>query len=248
MRQVVLDAFPGFTANLEGALSFLYLDSLGIPTTAYGNALFSTAAMCALPWRHADGSFASRDEMIAEYSTIKNLKDVVSPHGVLWPLCGGGAFKPMTRLHLDAAGISTLVQRTIQTNDAAMLKKFPDWEEWPANAQLAIHSLVWACGSAYTFPKMDAALRARDFDTAAREIEMTPKDNPGNDLTRRNAANELLMTNAARVQAYHLDPDSLNWSTLLGVDDAETQTELDNPASSPTLYAGTPDAPPDDAA
>lgn len=224
MRAVVLAAFPGFTANLEGALNFLYLDKLGIPTTAYGNALFSTAAMCALPWRHADGTFASRDEMIAEYSTIQNLKGKTSPKGVLWTECGGGAFGPMTRLHLDSEGITTLVQRTIQMDDAAMARKFPDWEEWPANAQLAIHSLVWACGTGYRFPKMDAALRARDFGAAAREIEMTPESNPGNDLTRRNAANQTLMTNAARVQSFHLDYDMLNWANVIAGDTDDEPT------------------------
>lgn len=226
MRQSVLETFPGFTRDLEGACSWLYLDKLGIPTTAYGNALFSTAAMCALPWRHSDGAFASRDEMIAEYSAILNLKDKRNPYGVLWTDCGGGAFQALTRLHLDGEGVAALVRSTIAKDDLYLQKKFPDYETWPACAQLAVHSLEWACGDAYSFPKMDAALRDRDFATAALQIEMTKEHNPGNDLTRRNEANRILMLNAQRVDAYHLDPDLLNWTSLLGVSDAETLPDL----------------------
>ncbi len=229
MRQSVLDSFVGFTRDLEGPTNWMYLDVLGLVTTGFGNLINTPASACALPWRHADGSFASRDEIIAEWATVRTHKEM-APHG-------GGAFAKVTKLRLDAYGVDSLVRNTIARNDEAMKRRYPDWESWPAAAQMACMSLAWACGSAYAFPDMDRALANRDFETASREIEMTPEHNPGNNLKARNLANETLMRNAQRVEAFHLDPDTLNWTSLLIGSDEETQPDLTNPASSPSVYA-----------
>ncbi len=240
----MLDAFPGFTESFEGALHHLYLDVLGIPTTGYGNALFSTAAACALPWRHPDGSFASRDEIIAMYATIRNMKGNRDPHGVLWTQRGGGAFAPFSTLRLDASGVSELVRGTIQRNDEALKRRYGgDYETWPACAQIAVHGLAWAAGNAYLFPKMDRALANRDFTEASREIEMPPTHNPGNHLERRNHAHEILMLNAAYVEAVHLDPDLIDWEHELRVCEADTEPEMLSAASLPTIYPAPPGDP-----
>jgi hypothetical protein len=61
---------------------------------------------------------------------------------------------------------------------------------------------------------------------------MTPAHNPGNHLEARNAANKMLMLNAARVQDFHLDPDLVGWDQLIGVTELPTVPELPNPPSS----------------
>lgn len=229
MRSVVLKAFPGFTADLEGATTWMYLDVLGIVTTGYGNALMTVAAALALPWRHADGSLATPAEVVAEYSAVQNLKGKLDARGRLWTQDGGGIFAQLTKLRLDDAGVTNLVQRTIAADDEALRKRHSDWDVWPGCAQMALLSLEWACGTNYKFPKMDAALAVGDFAAAAREIEMTKEHNPGNDLRARNAANEILMLNASRVQAFGLDPDYLNWTTSLAAleqDAIPTEREL----------------------
>lgn len=236
MRAIVRATFPvRFTTHFEGATTWLYLDVLGIPTTAFGNALFSAAASAALPWRRADGELATRDEIVAEYFAVQALKGQRNTRGVLWTQCGGGVFEGLTRLRLDADGVSQLVLSTLDRDDADLRARYSDYEDWPGCAQLAVLSLSWACGDRYHFPLMDAALALRDFATAAREIEMTPEHNPGNHLEARNAANRMLMLNAARVQDYRLDPDLLEWTQLLSVSEAATLPEVPNPPSDPVL-------------
>lgn len=218
----------GFTRDLEGPTSWMYLDVLGYVTTGYGNKIGTPAAACALPWRRPDGSYASRDEILADWANVRSRIDMAKG--------GGGAFAKVARLRLDAQGVSDLVRGTMLRVDADMKRRYQDWETWPACAQMACMSLAWACGDNYKFPNMDRALANRDFEEASREIEMTPEHNPGNDLHRRNAANEMLMLNAARVENYHLDPDMLNWTSLIGVAEAETLPELPAAPSSPTIF------------
>jgi GH24 family phage-related lysozyme (muramidase) len=245
MREVVRDSFYGFTRDLEGACTWPYLDVLGIPTTGYGNAFFSAAAFCAQPWLKPDGSFASRDEMLAEYSGLLNLVGKRNARGVLWTDCGGGIFQQLTRLRLSLDAVGRLVASELARFDAAMAHRYEDYADWPACAQLAVLSLAWACGASYDFPKMDGHLATGDFAMAATEIEMTKASNPGNNLTARNKSNETLMLNAARVRDFHLDPDTLNWTSLVGVSEAKTLPDLGaiveefneppNTASEPTI-------------
>lgn len=234
MRQSVAESFVGFTRDLEGPTNYMYLDVRGLVTTGYGNLIDDTASVSSLPWRHPDGTFANRDEVIAAWATVRGKRGQRDPHGVFWTDRGGGSFAQFTTLRLDAMGVDALVRGVMARNDEALKRRYPDWESWPACAQMACMSLAWACGTHYDFPAMDRALTNRDFATAAREIEMTPAHNPGNNLKRRNAANETLMANAQRVEAYHLDPDLIEWTTVLGVHDLDTVPALDNPDSSPT--------------
>lgn len=235
MRAALPATFVRLTKGFEGATTWLYLDVLGIPTTAYGNALFSAAASAALPWHRADGSPATRDEIIAEYAAVQALKGVRNTRGVLWTDCGGGAFASVTRLRLSEDGVAQLVMATFEKDYADLLVRYEQLDDWPLCAALAVCSLAWACGDRYKFPHMDAALARRDFALAALEIEMTKEHNPGNHLEARNAANKMLMLNADRVQAYHLDPDLVDWTELIGVTELPTVPEVPNPPSDPVL-------------
>lgn len=225
MRLVVEAEFIGFTEELEGAVRFMYLDVLGLVTCGYGNLINTPASAAALPWRRKDGSYATRAEILADWALVRSRRDLAQ--------LGGGHFADVAQLRLDDQGVANLVHAKFLENEKALQKRYADYETWPACAQLAVHSLAWACGAAYHFPQMDVALAGRDFDTAAREIEMTPAHNPGNNLKKRNLANEILMRNAQRVESYHLDPDTLAWGYLLGVSDRDTSPELVNPASDP---------------
>ena len=259
MRSAVAETFGGFTRDFEGAVTWMYLDVRGFVTTGYGNLIDDTASVCALPWRHSDGTFANRDEVIAAWATVRGKRGQRDPHGVFWTDRGGGIFEQFTTLRLDAMGVDALVRGVMARNDEALKRRYPEWESWPACAQLACMSLAWACGVHYDFPSMDRALANRDFAEASREIEMTHEHNPGNNLKRRNAANETLMANAQRVEAYHLDPGTIEWTTVIGVHDLDTVPALEAPDSEPTTaatyptihplrYDRGPDDPPDDAA
>ena len=122
---------------------------------------------------------------------------------------------------------------------------------------MALHSLAWACGAAFHFPRLASAVRVRDWDACSVHIQMretTPEGVINAGLRPRNDRNRTLMLNAQRVDAYRLDPDTLDWTGLLAVHDVPTvpalPTELET-GSGPVLrvdpgtYLRPEDEPPD---
>jgi len=49
-----------------------------------------------------------------------------------------------TSLRLTPEGIHQLVARKLALNHEILESRFPDINEWPADAQLATHSMSWA--------------------------------------------------------------------------------------------------------
>ena len=182
MRPSVTAVFPAFTADFEGCTRYLYLDVKGLVTTGRGNLVDPMPAALALPWKRHDGSLASSTEVAEAWQTVK---------GAQW-LCqhGGAAFATLTTLRLDPADVDALTLAKLRQNDAALAGRFPFWDDLPASAQLAVHSLAWACGPAFRFPLLEAALADRDWATCADECQMDETGNPG--LRPRNAADRAL--------------------------------------------------------
>ena len=63
------------------------------------------------------------------------------------------------------------------------MTEFQKFDEWPADAQLALHSMAWAMGSAFAargkWPHFRAACAKMDFDLAADNCKMSEAGNPG---------------------------------------------------------------------
>jgi len=228
----------------------MYADVKGLVTVAIGNLIDPIQVSLPLPFRHADGTFATRNEIAAEWARVKND-----------PKCatlGWRYAKTITSLHLDTAGIDLVVSRKLSQMDAYLAVRFPDYEDWPACAQLATLSMSWACGPAFHFPALDAALKARDFAAGATHCTINEAGNPG--VIPRNGANRILYLNAQRVDSFRLDPSLLEWQVILGVHDLDTVPAMDvAPDSEPTTtatfptihplrYDRGPDDPPDEAA
>lgn len=226
MRVTVADIFPTWSGDFEGVVPWMYVDVLNLVTVAIGNLVDPVELALDLPFLTAAGIPATRAEIRAAWQAVKNTPVIdvpaVDARGKrLLDAEGRPAFKKMhsgahyghrsveglTSLRLTAEGVATVVGRKMRQNDAALIKRFPDFEEWPGVAQLATHSMSWACGAGFKFPKLEAALLERDFETAAKECHMREDGNPG--LVPRNIANKILYRNAAKVQAWHLDPDAL---------------------------------------
>ena len=119
---------------------------------------------------------------------------------------------------------------------------------------MATHSLAWACGASFHFPKLASALLARDFDAAS--VACTINEWSGSvhntGVIPRNVANRLLYRNAQRVIDYRLDPDVLDWVHDLSVADAPTLPAIEDPLSEPTIHVSPSvylgNEPPDDVA
>ena len=223
MRDVVRARWLEYTEPLEGGLPYMYADILGLVTTAYGNLIDPMSAALSLPWRHPGGVPASTAEIASAWQAVKNDRDAAR--------YGHRYAAQLTRIRLTREGMADLALWRLDANNADLVKQIPDFEELPACAQMAMHSLAWACGSRARFPKLFSAVNARDFDASSVYIHInedgadrmpgTADDNRG--LVPRNIANKILMRNAARVQAFKLDPDLLDWTHDLSVSGAPTQ-------------------------
>jgi GH24 family phage-related lysozyme (muramidase) len=211
---------------MEGVVPWMYLDVKGLVTVAIGNLIDPIQYALPLPFRRPDGAFGARDEIAAEWLRVKN-----HPSLAKW---GHRAAEQVTSLRLDDEGVQLVVSRKLAQNADHLRRRFREWDEWPACAQLATLSMAWACGPAFQFPMLAAVLNAQDFAEAARQCHINEAGNPG--IVPRNIRNKILYRNAARVRDFKLDPDYLNWETELDVTEERTAPAIDNPASEPTIH------------
>ncbi len=228
MRASVFAAFHGFSGDLEGAdIPFMYLDSadpVGFVTIATGCLLDPVSMAISLPFVHPGGKAASKAEIVACWQLVKSRQDLRKHGGMIY----GGLAGNTLRLPLDA--IRSLIDRKLLWFEGDLRKVFPAWDDWNACAQMFGISWAWAVGSRARYPKMIALLNAGDFDGAADECTINPQRGT---IVTRNARNRMLLRNAQRVRDLGLDPDYLNWKSLL---------ELPNAATEPTRYPGPPDS------
>lgn len=201
MKKAVEQGFAAFTSPLEGLVPFMYCDVRGLVTCAIGNLIDPVGYALHLPWVHEDGTDATATEIEAEWRNIKARQDLRTH--------GGMAYKAIATLHLTDEGVQDLVKRKLVQNDTHIAARFVYYEAWPADAQLAVHSIAWAVGPGFRFPMLEAALRSQNFTMAAIECTINETGNPG--LKPRNEANRILFRNAARVQQDGLNPEALYW-------------------------------------
>lgn len=205
MRSSVLPGFMRLTADFEGGqqTNFMYLDGLGLVTTAFGVLIDPVSAALACPWVKPDGSAATQAEVVAAWNRVKSQQNM--------KLRGGMAFKPLTNLRLTEEGAQLVVGRKLQQAESAMRRRFPGWDDFGADAQLFALSFCWAIGPAWPtkFPKCAEFYGKRDYLAAAQEAHISEVGNPG--IKPRNAANLVLLRNANVVQSGGLHPDRLWW-------------------------------------
>jgi hypothetical protein len=95
----------------------------------------------ALPFVHnTDDTPASQSEIQAEWAKVKQ-NTSLSQQGYK------AAAPPFTTLHLTDAGITQLVTNQLNANQATLTQTFPDFDSWPADAQLGVLSMTWALGA-----------------------------------------------------------------------------------------------------
>jgi GH24 family phage-related lysozyme (muramidase) len=203
----------GFTAAFEGVVPWMYQDVKGLVTVAIGNLIDPMQYAMPLPFvDRVTGTPADRDTIMREWMRVKSDASLAR--------LGHRAAERVTNLRLTPEGIDMLVGRKLEQNDSHLRGRFPDFESWPACAQLATHSMAWACGPGFRFDRLVLALRMQDFAAAALECHMNEAGNPG--LAPRNRANKILYRNAERVRAFKLDPDTLEWEQELDVSGVPT--------------------------
>lgn len=206
MRAAVRTAWIAYNDGLEGRLNFPYADVLNLITTGMGNKIDPVEDALKLPWCLIPSwRRATNDEVLKAWAAVKN--DPLSAK-----LGWTHALKiPENNIRLHEEHIDALIEQTLDAHDALLKKKFPLFEEWPADAQLAVHSMVWALGFGgfvSKFPKCCRALLASDFAGAAKECKMQPE---AGSLVVRNRLNFTLLHNAADCVEDEGDPEVLVW-------------------------------------
>ncbi|HZN80931.1 MAG TPA: hemopexin repeat-containing protein [Mycobacterium sp.] len=198
----VRDYFLAFTEPLEGRIYCMYLDIEGYVTTAVGNLIDTEGDACRLPWTTADGTRAAESEIRSEWRLVKGMTELARQ--------GAGAAARATQLRLTDAAIDDLVLAKFDANTPVLRRAYADWDSWPADAQLGCHSILWT-GSRFPddkyWPRFNAAVKTRDWLTAADQSHINDEANPG--VTARNTANHELFKNASRVDAQGLDITAL---------------------------------------
>lgn len=193
----VRDIFVPFTAQYEGTVPWLYLDVLGLVTVAIGVLVDPMWLATSLPFVDKDtGAPAGQVEIADEWMRIKNHKELAQK--------GHRAAQSLCQLRLTTDGVHRVVVRKLDQMAEHLGRRFPGIALWPVAAKIAVLSVSWACGPGFRFPKLEAALLASDFATAAEECEINTAGNPG--VVPRNAANKALLLEAARlVPLEHVD-------------------------------------------
>lgn len=212
MRDSVRAAFVAYSTPLEGCVAGCYLDCKGLVTCAIGVLVEPIQLALDLPFMHADGSPASRRDIADEWSFLRNHQELAQQ--------GWRAAARLPRpdgwggpLHLTPEGIDQAVSKRLDANESYLRRRFSEWDSWPADAQMLIHSVAWACGGAFRFPRFEAAAklgRWAALDESGRALHhIEETGNPG--VKPRNAAQVILGENAEAVAAQGLDYDTLYW-------------------------------------
>ena len=206
VRDAVLGPFAAWN-QFEDYKRFLYADIKGLVTTGIGNLADPIGLALAMPWK-IDGRTASQAEIATAWNAVKSTFNAAStPPKADW-------YAHLTNIRLDDGYIRTLVTQTLKANDAMLAKAYSGYPNWPADAQLAIHSMAYAMGVGRVLPgglfkNFIAAMNRNppDFRAAAAASHIDERGNPG--VATRNLANKLLLENAGRVAETGGNPDVL---------------------------------------
>lgn len=187
-KKAVRDVFLEFSEKFEGAIPWIYLDIKGLATVGLGCLLEPAALALGLPFVHrGTETRATPDEISRDWVTVKRNRLLAHQ--------GAQRARFYTNLDLTREGIEQLAWHRMALNEDYFVKHhFPEFGQFPADAQLGIHSMAWACGAGFPqfFPKFTVGANDRDWAKCAKECKINAKNNAG--LVPRNWANLKLFT------------------------------------------------------
>jgi GH24 family phage-related lysozyme (muramidase) len=191
-------AWYEFIKKHEGEVAFMYLDTKGLVTVGIGNLIDPMSLAVGLPFQFkadnraqvAAGKAASRAEIEAEWKALKN-----HPKKEQFITGGHRLCASETDLELSGAGRQQLFRSKSTANEQQLKGFFPDFDLWPADAQLGLMAMGWGLGAGFPakWPKFSAACKKRDFDAAAADCNISTW------RAERNAASRRFFGNAAHV-------------------------------------------------
>jgi GH24 family phage-related lysozyme (muramidase) len=195
----VRSAFPAFTQQFEGYVNVMYLDTHEPPlvTIGVGNLIDPVSEAVKLPFVlspyvgfYAKGAASTMGQRLAtpaeiteEWAKVKSRTDLAHDATEVW--------YSIASMFLTNYAIDALVLSRFDANDAILSGLYgPIDGAVRPNAWLALHSMAWAMGPWFNFPRFKRAFLARDWATCSVECHMDDTKNPG--LKPRNEANREL--------------------------------------------------------
>lgn len=229
LQSAVVAALPSIFGKWEGrSVPWMYLDEKGYVTCATGNLIDPVANALLLGWTRPDGSLANVTDITTAWNAVDALRS--APKGQKQPsgpaTRGGYAteFQKASSLRLPQVAMDRLVLSTIARNNAYFISKYPGFANFPADAQLAFHSLGWAWGPGFAGvwgalgQAFNAAVTKGDFATAAAIVKQASAHeesiNPG--ILPRDVGTEAMFQNAASVLAAGKDVAQLFYPATAG--------------------------------
>jgi hypothetical protein len=165
VRAVVPAKFLDFTTKHEGDAEdaggfYFYLDVDGWVTIGLGNKVDPLRDAMGLDYVWPDGTGVHWSDVARAWGAVKMRQDLRKKGG--GPT---GPFPALTKIRATRESIAKRVHATLLDFDRKLIGYFPEWETWPADAQLGCLSMAWAMGPHFprTWPKFSAACRARNW-------------------------------------------------------------------------------------
>jgi len=186
MYKSVIDIFPSFSTKLEGRIYVMYADVKQLITTSVGVLIDPVERALKLPWIHRDTKLpATKDEIVAEWNKIKANKSLAKG--------GHKAAEKVASLMLTDVSLDNVLMQRLQANEKYISNAFVNWNKFPANAQLTIHSMAWALGAGFehTWKYFTHYCESFDWVGASKECHIDETNNAG--VIPRNVVNKKLL-------------------------------------------------------
>jgi len=230
MHDAVKAAWHAFSEPLEGSVHWMYLDVRGLVTTGVGNLIDPVSEALKLPWKYKDGTPATKDAIAKAWRALKSQPELSKRHYRY--------AERITNLYLSDEDIDALVDQRMRSNEEYFAKTLVGFASFPADAQLAIHSMAWAVGAGFTakFPNFTRAAVTQDWVAARAACLIRTAGNPG--VVPRNKQNQLCFDNAALVAARAFPRHGLYWPLSLRVELEKGDTEPPARPEQPTAPDG----------
>ncbi len=188
MHESVRDGWQAWNDPFEGTVYTFYNDIKGLTTIGVGNLCNTVGEAMQLQMvRVSDGQPASPAEIAQDWHRVHDNPTFAK---LGWTAAARGATVRLTK-----DGVHALVMGKLERMEKYLAARFPEWDDWPWQAQTATLSMAWAAGPAVHAPHWEKACKAREWLIAAVESHLDDAQNPG--LRPRNAANAALFVEAA---------------------------------------------------